>query len=227
MSAVNAVNTAHPGVHFCKMVGEALLESARVLLRGQSLRGLSWRHHGVGMLQAELSETLRVHVHHPSLVAMSWPRNCHDHRFDLVSVVLYGRIYDTRYVVRAFEHESHSSDVFDVWEINHAKVQVGDGRDLRRAGRVVALPEDVRDAFVPAGQVYGIPRRVFHTTRADELTVTLVHRSNFDDQPARVLSASGVPESGIAHKPSSMRDHVDDLTERHRELVAQAEAALR
>lgn len=59
-------------------------------------RLLEWRHHGLGMLQAELSESLRIHVWHPTLVSpdMSWPRCVHDHRFDLQSMVVVGAVRD-------------------------------------------------------------------------------------------------------------------------------------
>ena len=30
---------------------------------------LKWRHHGLGMLQAEFSEELRMHIWHPKLVS--------------------------------------------------------------------------------------------------------------------------------------------------------------
>ena len=87
------------------------VEAARQLVRGVSWdtwhgvtavkhgdRPLRWRHHGLGMLQAELSESLRVHVWHPSLVSpgMVWPRCVHDHRFDIGSVVVVGAVRDVR-----------------------------------------------------------------------------------------------------------------------------------
>jgi hypothetical protein len=55
------------------------------------------------MLQAELSETLRIHIWHPKLVSpeMAWPRCVHDHRFDLESAVVIGAVRDVLPDVRS------------------------------------------------------------------------------------------------------------------------------
>lgn len=83
------------------------VESARQLVRGLDWSDLpitaihngsplKWRHHGLGMLQAEISETLRIHIWHPKLVSegMAWPRCVHDHRFDITSAVVLGEVID-------------------------------------------------------------------------------------------------------------------------------------
>jgi hypothetical protein len=83
------------------------VEAARQLVRGlfwadqpiavlHDGKQLTWRHHGLGMLQAEISETLRIHIWHPKLVSegMAWPRCVHDHRFDITSAVIVGEVID-------------------------------------------------------------------------------------------------------------------------------------
>jgi hypothetical protein len=90
-------------------------EAARQIIRGLTWSSsalsevfhaghrLTWRHHGLGMLQAELSETLRIHIWHPKLVSpeMAWPRCVHDHRFDLESAVVIGAVRDVLPDVRS------------------------------------------------------------------------------------------------------------------------------
>ncbi len=229
------------------------VEAARQLVRGVSWdtwhgvtavkhgdRPLRWRHHGLGMLQAELSESLRVHVWHPSLVSpgMVWPRCVHDHRFDIGSVVVVGAVRDVRPDVRRIHdrgelYDLHLSGVphpsghwqeAKVFEILHAKEQ---DRLVTPAGCSTAtsakylgdvhLTRACCDRTHEAQTSYRIPRRVFHTTEVDGLAVTVVHRSNFNDRLARVLCA---PDSDV----SAVSGIVRDESAEHRALV---EAVLR
>ena len=111
-------------------------------------QALVWRHHGLGMLQAEFSEELRVHVWHPSLVVpgMAWPRCVHDHRFDITSAVITGEIIDVPCSVH-FEDPSKGEVIFEwekpvnVYEIEHAKNQdemVGKGCSTATSARLLA-----------------------------------------------------------------------------------------
>src|SRR4051812_39653073 len=62
---------------------------------------LKWRHAGFGALQAYIREgderELRVHIWHQSLIKDGIEESglCHDHRFDMRSSVLVGRIIQT------------------------------------------------------------------------------------------------------------------------------------
>ena len=80
----------------------------------------------------------------------------------------------------------------------------------------------MRPVRFKAGQAYEIPRRVFHTTRVKELTVTLVHRSDFDAESARVLTSGEPPKSGIVKH----RDAHHGLTLTMRKLVEAAYRAV-
>jgi len=151
----------------------------------------AWRHHGLGMLQREISGNYRVHVWHPGLRWLNGPRAVHDHRFDLRSILLMGEIFDERWdVVVPPDHESSQANV-DIWQIVHAKAQTGN--DAHKIGPAMAQRNSVQSYL--RGDQYVVPRRHFHTTKADDLAVTVVERFNFDHDPARVLSEPGAPAS--------------------------------
>jgi len=76
------------------------------------------------------------------------------------------------------------------------------------SGSVHKTSEEVQ----AAGREYFIPRRTFHTTKVQDLAITVVHRSNFDERLARVLCA---PDSDVTAISGIVRD--DGLE--HRILV--------
>lgn len=179
-------------------------------VRLSSLRG--WRHHSLGMLQAELTGNIRVHIWHPSLRKFKEDelRCIHDHRFDLLSYVAHGTIFDETVKVHqlAFaengatpgcEVEEWAGDrekLVDVYQIAHAKVQKKGGEFYSRAcyERGQKLPRE-------EGTLYCIRRLAFHASAVRDLAVTIVARSGFlREVPARVLGDS---RSGIVHKGDS------------------------
>lgn len=176
-----------------------------------SFSQLPWRHHGLGMLQAELSHNTRVHVWHYDLQA-PWRddplRAVHDHRWDLTSFVVTGALTDVTYEVWPFEQnlwnayrdaypeQAESFDHSYMWEIVNAKAQAG--MDPGKVGeRVMAvIAREIGRRAYRKGESYSLPRRVFHTTEPEPgVMVTLVGRTNFDDRPARVLGRTA--HSGI------------------------------
>ena len=178
-------------------------------------QALVWRHHGLGMLQAEFSEELRVHVWHPSLVVpgMAWPRCVHDHRFDLVSAVVVGTVLDVPCRVSEGswwlgpKPPLPDSENVHVHEIKHAKVQFADGPHATATQPVIMKGTLTRCETVPygAGAEYSVSKREFHTTRVEELAITVVHRSNSDseERPARVLCA---PDADVSAVSGIVRD---------------------
>lgn len=183
----------------------------------RGLKDLSWRHHGLGMLQAELTEELRVHVWDPALVTITEPfRNVHDHRFDLFSFVMCGSVTDQAYEVVTPKQLADSSrgelpwgpwDSCVMWEVLHAKLQTpGFEHGATNLGARMAHRRDPVIQF--KGQTYFIPKRRFHTTIPTRRAITLVYRTNFDAGNARVLGASDSTklESGIVHHDAIMED---------------------
>lgn len=163
----------------------------------------AWRWHGLGMLQRELSEGTRIHIFHPRLLRVpdAHFRRVHDHRFDIDSLVLVGELVDVAYdVFFAADNEPNTK----CWGIRHAKMQTGD--DVSDLGPVRAV--EIARERRPVGTSYHIPRRRFHTTVVDDLAITVVSRTNFDRNDARVLG--DVAHSAIAgnHSPIKRDDDV-------------------
>ena len=186
----------------------AFAATAHELIKHLDFGKISWRHHGLGMLQGELSEELRIHLWHPMLRTIPYEgkRDVHDHRFRIDSYIAYGSIVDVPHIVwftkdttatpgvRPSFPEFSERELYklqpeqrwtleDAWEIKHAKVQ--DGNDCKPLGKVWVWrgPEITRQQ----GQTYAIDRREFHTTVVTGFAITVVHRSEFDEQPARIL----------------------------------------
>jgi hypothetical protein len=179
---------------------------------------LAWRHHGLGMLQAELSETLRIHVWHPALVSphMAWPRCVHDHRFDFLSAVVVGAIRDVHPEIRQPD-ATPDSRLTGGWhraksyEIEHAKNQdrmvlekgCSTATSARFLGDVI-ISRAYATTIYKAGDAYEMKRRVFHTTETtDAVAITVLHRANFDDRLARVLCA---PDADVTAVSGIVRD---------------------
>lgn len=194
----------------------AYADAARVLLRRVTLSELRWRHHGLGALQAELSEEIRVHVWHPDLRTL--PRGgfraVHDHRFALTSYVVVGRIYDTPFSVVPLDYGTNGpsgwekNPIADVFAIVHAKAQ-GAGPVAVGLGPAYVSQEETRT--FDAGDVYSLRRRDFHSTWTGRLTVTLVHRAEFDADPARVLA----PRYAAHVDSAIVRENVETLALRN------------
>lgn len=176
------------------------------------------------MLQAELSHELRVHVWHPKLVRMpagKW-RAVHDHRFAITSAVIVGKVIDVPHIVviddgNPLRYASNPTyERTEMWEIRHAKIQDRTPADAAKVSEcyVKALTPVVYEA----GDVYQIRRRDFHTTIAPDCAVTLIHRSDFDKDHARVLGAG---ESII------VKDDSEVMKKMRSDVLAQARMLLR
>lgn len=175
---------------------------------------MKWRHHKFGMLQSELSETLRVHVWHRKLrqIEPGNPRGVHDHRFSLTSAVVAGELHD-QYCRVSIYGKVEGGDVYTAWAIKHAKVQTNTEADYTKLGIATLIRTDPKKYV--AGDVYLICRRAWHTTIVETCAVTLIWRHEFDDQPARVLTAiDAVLDTGIVKDPDPelMADVLADAT---------------
>lgn len=157
---------------------------------------LTWRHSGLGMLQAYVHEgketELRVHVWHPSLRHDGIEESglFHDHRFDLDSQVLVGAIKQAD-----FELEGGANGPWCLYEVLHARAAQARGGTYDSDHKL--LPQRyhcaVYEVTVHAGKSYFFPKRAFHGTHPDGLTVTLVTKSHQEDAPARILAPYGKP----------------------------------
>lgn len=172
-------------------------------------KGLFWRHHGVGMYQAYLhegdnDEEVRVHVWHPSLVLPTLNVTngiMHDHRFGFDSYVLQGGIYNEVWL--------GAPDPSGEW-VHYACVNA---REAHSRGGTFHEPLGRADnelwtysrsgSWHLAGQQYMFPPRMFHYSRVEELTVTLVVKTTVVDGYARILAKK---DTELVHAFDHSRD---------------------
>jgi len=147
---------------------------------------LQWRHHGIGALQAYVSETVRIHVWHDTLVlpGMRESGAIHDHRFDLESTVLVGALTNREYS----EDLSHGIPLgeFDMYEVLKSKDRIAELRKVATRRFI-----SVRETELTEGCTYTYPKRRFHESIHRGTTVTLVTKSNQEDFPPRILAPAG------------------------------------
>lgn len=157
---------------------------------------LKWRHAGFGALQSYIREgeqhELRVHIWHPSLIKDGIEESglCHDHRFQMRSSVLAGKIIQTD-----FHLEPDPEGDWETLRVLHAREAMARGGSFhhdpmptgdyyRRIPTVYAVGE---------GSGYIFDKFAFHETRAEGVTVTLVEKSEQEDVNARILAPRGRP----------------------------------
>lgn len=158
------------------------------------LPSLSWRHHGIGVLQAYVREGIepevRIHLWHPSLVreGIVDQGDAHDHRFDLSSTIVHGRLLETLYE-RAPAHFGNLHR-FDAWHVENARSAADRGFDGDTHPVESEIPMFVRSRVHEAGTTYQLGRGLFHRTRVDALAVTLCEMREKRGQ-ARLLVPHG------------------------------------
>jgi hypothetical protein len=187
-----------------------------------AIRHLQWRHSGLGMLQAYILEgghdEARIHIWHPSLRldGIDDAGLGHDHRFDMTSWVLIGRL--THMEIVTFHDPKGRWKIYEVVNARKALRETGS-----RAGefRLIegAVELEKHAMTISAGDCYFFPKRTFHETRPDsQVVITIALKTNQDEVPARVLSS-------LEKQP--MNAFATSLPEsRWQSLLAEAEAAL-
>lgn len=136
---------------------------------------LTWRHHGIGVLQAYVAEgrepEVRVHVWHPRLVreGIVGQGDAHDHRFDLESTVIVGKLFEDLY-----SPDPENARRFDVWHVENARSA---GADRGFDGDCHPIESDVGMTLTmrvhPTGANYALGRSRFHRTWVDALAITV------------------------------------------------------
>lgn len=152
------------------------------------LPSISWRHHGIGVLQGYVSEDaepeVRIHVWAPELVkpGMEHSGDVHDHRFDLVSHVLVGTVAHEEWFAEPGDHGAWS-----MLRLTHARAAA----DTNYHGPTEPLPGrfHVRQNLivVPAGHTYTFPAGHFHRSPVFGLAVTVVEKHRQQPVSARLL----------------------------------------
>lgn len=138
-------------------------------------------HSGVGMLQMYLTPTVRLHLWHPEL-----PRsieafgNRHSHRFDLTSYILLGSIVDMTLQLEP-KHFTGEFLLYKVMPAHFGETPIPKQDDSTHDLIVKRIRQ------YKQGDSYTVPLGAYHETRADDLTMTLMVKSNQVDDWAHII----------------------------------------
>lgn len=149
---------------------------------------LTFRHHGIGLLQAYIAEgereECRLHVWHSRLVVPGKMESggSHNHRFDLTSSVLVGAIHHT-----FLRPVSDAEGAYRMATVNPARSVLGGGKGAELSALPGSFSLEHADHVIPAGSRYAFPKRAFHRAFARGPTITLVHKSAQEPDPATVI----------------------------------------
>lgn len=159
---------------------------------------LTWRHSGLGMLQAYVHEgetdELRVHVWCAELERPGIRDSglLHDHRFDLTSQILVGALDQVEYSLQPSE-----AGAWQLHAVVHARAAAG-GKHAPNDGLVTLLPTrysaEQHSVALRAGDAYSFPKQEFHGTfLQSHYAVTVMTKSQQEEVPARIMAPYGQP----------------------------------
>lgn len=170
-----------------RMFSNPCIGAMRMMAR-RLIPQLSWRHHGIGVLQGyvveDASPEVRIHIWSPKLIkpGMTKSGDVHDHRFSMTSHVLAGSIGHEEWLPTANENGG-----FMMTELTHARAAA----DTKFHGPIRSLPGrfDVtrNNMFVHSGFSYTFPSLRFHRSPVVGLAITCVEKHMQMVTPARLL----------------------------------------
>src|ERR1700722_9016956 len=156
---------------------------------------LSWRHHGIGVLQGYVVENVepevRLHIWHPQLLksGMSLSGDIHDHRFDLVSHVLCGKVGHDEILPQSCDDGEWS--MLALTHARAAKDSGYHGPTRQIEGRYTISQSNY---VISEGHSYRFPAGRFHRSPVlDGVTVTCVEKHNQSDASARIFYPTKLP----------------------------------
>lgn len=145
------------------------------------------RHHaGTGFIQVYLKKNLRLHILHPDFPPTRNDSGIHNHRFSFHSRILRGRLVNSVYGLRAgTDHE-----VYEVYcgSAGSKEFKVIDPVKVGACG-----VELIGQQSFMAGDEYTFEIGQFHSSKADELTVTLMEKLWEGHENSRVIVPTGTP----------------------------------
>lgn len=134
-----------------------------------------WRVHGIGMMQLYLPDDVRLHIWHKQLRVTNVSM-MHTHAWDFTSHVLWGEVYNRRYV----ESEWENDPVFHKYKINP-----GPKPEPVLLGEVHCKP--LKSEVFREGHSYTQKHEEIHYSNPDDGTVTLVERDRGDIDDAAFI----------------------------------------
>lgn len=150
---------------------------------------MSWRHHGIGVIQGYVCENVepevRLHVWAPELVkpGMDVSGDIHDHRFDMVSHVLTGTVGHEE----IFPHEDEGGD-WSMLKLTHARAAKKTAFHCPTETLVGRFSVSRASMAIGEGHSYRFPRGKFHRSPVlPGVAVTCVEKHNQSSDAARIL----------------------------------------
>lgn len=146
------------------------------------------RFHGNGFTQLYLSERVRLHVWNERLVKLDdHNAQIHNHRYGVKSRVLQGALKHEVFAVVPLAFGEHR-----VWSV--------EGRELKPSVRVQVTSMGVYTMV--AGSEYTFPNPFFHTSDADQFTVTIFEIGEDQDHAPMVVAPNGqTPTDAFRESP--------------------------
>lgn len=172
---------------------------------------LTWRWHGIGLLQAYIRESTtgmetRVHIWSKDLMldGITGSGNAHNHRFRLVSTVLVGNIQHKELILSEDEEGR-----WETWTFPPARQHTEENRGLMvRDGKRY----DIRPLpyMFTAGQTYEFETGGFHTSiPRSPIVVTIVQKHEQENIQARVLAPVDSPPVPAFGYTAEQREALD------------------
>lgn len=169
---------------------------------------VEWRHHGIGVLQGYVREhsepEIRLHVWSRRLLklGMDLSGDIHDHRFDMVSHVLYGFVEHEEVAEREDPEGGYA-----MMALTHARAAA----DTNYHGPTTPLPGRFKVTMakhvIDEGYSYSFKAQRFHHSPLvggpDDVAVTCVEKHRQQDAPARLLYP-------VKHEPVMAFGHTPD-----------------
>lgn len=191
---------------------EQLRKRAVAVLRSGTLR---WRHHGIGVLQAYVLESQegpleeRLHIWSRSLLkpGIDESGDAHDHRFDMVSHVLFGTVGHTE-ILPVKDERAGQWTMMDLVHARAAGAENNFHAPMRATQGRFSIAE--RYQIIRAGELYRFPRGVFHRSPVSGFAITWVEKRNQCATPARIIHPIDIPAvPAFGHEPGDVPRLVD------------------
>lgn len=172
----------------------------------QNWNNYTWTLQGLGMLRTYVSRGVRLHVWN-SKFRVPDVTQIHDHPWHFESLVVSGRIVNTRYQVEPCSHTLAQIERAGMRQpFVKARIKCGAGSgekssdDLRSRGELVWLQPVEPPMTYEAGRSYMQTAKEVHHTSYDDGTVTLVHRE-FTQDPEHAHVFFRADQSWVSAEP--------------------------
>lgn len=158
------------------------------------------RSHGLGMLQFQVDQEVRVHVWHPRLSRFSTEETGHQHRFDMVSTVLHGSIVQI--------------DVTPIPGKSHTFVEFDENLEVHKTHEMCDLERKI--IHIREGSTYSMKREQYHQFEVEEMAITYVRRLGLGGRSKALFPVEIEPRSG---RYDNMQEDVEKTLLEVRSLV--------